>query len=331
MAWSLIREGFGAVREFFALEHAQRRSAQLTDSQRRSAGLHYEAATRRFVVGLELRQSATVAALVLLREAVWYYASSFLASIDARHERDDGVAPDGVGPEATLEQLDRLIEAGRVDPPAAFEAVKRVIASSDPFAFDRLAQPVDTNKLADDLEAVSRWLASLVEVRSLPELRRARVLRTVALSSALVALLGGIGAWVVAPEDLAYRKPVAATPAADDSRPEGAVDGEKNGKFGYHSQEDDSPHLVVDLERPTKIARVKIFGRGDCCYDQSVPLALEISEDGSNFRKIAERSAFFSELHPWEVTVAPLVARFVQLRALHHGVLVLGEVEVYDR
>ncbi|MGH7440275.1 MAG: discoidin domain-containing protein [Polyangiaceae bacterium] len=329
MALGFIRERLGAVRELFVLERAEGRSSRLTALQRATAKPHFMAATRRFVVAQELRQSATIEALVLLREATLHYAASFLASIDSRGE-GDAAAP---APASTLEMLDRVVEASPIRPPAAFPEIRQAMASSDSLAFDRLSA-VEANTVARDLDAVSRWLASLVELRSPRDIRRARIWRFLALFVVCGGLVAGVAVVVaraIAPKDLAFKKPVGATAVAFDTKPEGAVDGEKTGKFGYHSKEDDSAYLVVYLERRVKIARVKVFGRGDCCYDQSIPLALEVSDDGSTFRKIADRITPFSESDPWEVHVGPLVTRFVRLRVLQRGVLVLSEVEVYDR
>ncbi len=43
---------------------------------------------------------------------------------------------------------------------------------------------------------------------------------------------------------------------------------------------------------------IKVFGRGDCCHDQSIPLTLEVSDYGTSFRSIAHRTAEFSEEDP---------------------------------
>ena len=104
--------------------------------------------------------------------------------------------------------------------------------------------------------------------------------------------------------------------------------GSKNGVYGYHSLLEDSPWLAIDLGRPFAIRKIKVFGRGDGYYDQSIPLALEASDDGTNYQQFALRSETFSEYDPWVVEPSALVTRYLRLRTMRHSCLVLGEVEV---
>jgi hypothetical protein len=109
----------------------------------------------------------------------------------------------------------------------------------------------------------------------------------------------------------------------------GVVDGVKNGKFGFHSDLDDSPWVSIDLGRTFAISKVEVFGRGDGPFDQSVPLALEVSDDGTSYQQIALRGEAFSEYDPWIVRPIAVVTRHVRLRTLRRAVLVLSEVEIY--
>ena len=72
-------------------------------------------------------------------------------------------------------------------------------------------------------------------------------------------------------------------------------------------------------------------GRGDCCFDQSIPLAIEVSDDGVTYREMARRTSPFSQKEPWVVALPRVAARFVRLRTLRHSVLVVSELEVYGR
>lgn len=72
-------------------------------------------------------------------------------------------------------------------------------------------------------------------------------------------------------------------------------------------------------------------GRADCCYDQSVPLALEASNDGAHFRRVAVRWQPFSQSEPWLIEPPSLAARFVRFHTLRDSVLVLSEVQVFGR
>ena len=87
--------------------------------------------------------------------------------------------------------------------------------------------------------------------------------------------------------------------------------------------------MAIDLGRNVAITRVKVYGRGDCCFDQSIPLAVETSMDGVTYTKIGERTEQFSQFSPWVVKPTSVVARYVRLRTLRNSVLVMSEVEVY--
>jgi hypothetical protein len=136
--------------------------------------------------------------------------------------------------------------------------------------------------------------------------------------------------WVFSPKNLAKGRPATASGAAMfSSLPAGAVDGSTSGAFGYHSVMEDKPWLAVDLGRSYALEQVKVYGRGDGPFDQSVPLALEVSDDGATYRQIAERAEPFSSMDPWIVKPQGVVAQFVRVHTLRQSYLVLGEVEVY--
>jgi len=113
--------------------------------------------------------------------------------------------------------------------------------------------------------------------------------------------------------------------------PEGAVDGSHRGQYGFHSSLEESPWLSIDLRARYAIKTVKVFGRGDGYYDQSIPLALETSDDGTTYRAIATRAEPFSADDPWVIPTDNLVTRFLRLHTLRRSYLVLGEVEVYGQ
>jgi hypothetical protein len=79
------------------------------------------------------------------------------------------------------------------------------------------------------------------------------------------------------------------------------------------------------------LERVEAYGRADCCFDQSVPLAFEVSLDGKKYRRISERTELFTQSNPWVIPGQGEIARFVRFRTLRKTYLVLAEVEVYGR
>ncbi len=159
-------------------------------------------------------------------------------------------------------------------------------------------------------------------------MKAARIARVGLASTALaaLALFGAVRA--LSPTNLALRKPVASSSRAYDTTPEAAVDGRKFGRLGFHSSMEDSPWISIDLGRRYQIERIAVFGRDDCCFDQSIPLALQVSDDGATYRDIDERKDWFTAYEPWIVKPREAVARFVRLQTRAHAVLVLSEVEI---
>jgi F5/8 type C domain len=312
------------IREFFLLEEAQRRNAKFTESQRRSIRAHYDAAMRRVSAAKDLRgPDQTHAAVSLYRAAGLCFTYAFLVA------RDERVDVGALAPEAAVQGLDRAFEIDRVEAPANFDSAKAIVASSDPLAFDSLTGDLVGRK-AEELEASTRWLSTIVDPRSRRQLKLTGAVR---VGAAVVGILGAL-VWLAmrlfSPPNLALNKAVRGSSSDWGTAPAGAADGLKNGRFGFHSREEQSPWWSVDLGRAYHVRTVKVFGRGDCCYEQSIPLALEVSDDGTTYRKIAERTEPFSESDPWVMTAPDsLVTRFIRLRTERPSVLVLSEVEVY--
>jgi hypothetical protein len=161
--------------------------------------------------------------------------------------------------------------------------------------------------------------------------RRALASGWVAPALAAGALLLGVLAWLCWPQqNLARGARVSASSSDFDTNAMGAIDGFRYGQLGFHSGVQRSPWLALDLGGPRVIARVQAYGRGDCCFDQSVPLALEVSDDGVDYRALTTREKPFTQYEPWIFRPsAELVARFVRLRSKGKQPLVLSEVEVY--
>jgi hypothetical protein len=151
--------------------------------------------------------------------------------------------------------------------------------------------------------------------------------------AALVAVIAGSAgvAWIVRAPNLALGRPATSSSAGGwGTTPAGAVDGVHYGWLGFHSSGAGKEWWSVDLGGPVALNRVVAFGRA-CCFDQSIPLAFEVSLDGKNYREAARRDEPFSQFDPWEVTLDNERARFVRFRTLRDTYLVLGEVEVYGR
>lgn len=95
--------------------------------------------------------------------------------------------------------------------------------------------------------------------------------------------------------------------------------------FFFHTNEEQSPWLELDLGKSTSFTAVRVDNRRDCCFDRAIPLIVEVSSDHTKFREVARRTTAFSS---WLVTFEPTQARYVRLRIPTRGPFHLGRVRV---
>jgi len=319
---SLIRE---QVREFFLLEDAERQLSSLTNSQRANIRAYYDAAERRLAVARDLRgPSETPSAVTLYRERGLFLALALIAGKDA--DCDLG----SLTPESVLLKLEGALANNGVKPVPELEKIRSVLLSSDPLELERLTAN-EAAQRAEELDTTTHWLQTLVDPCLPRDLKLSRVTRLTTVIAGAVAILAALVAWVAAPSNLAKDKSATSSSAAYKTAPAAAVDGSKVGNYGFHSADEESPWLAIDLGKTYVVTKVKVFGRGDPINDQSVPLALEASDDGDIYRQIETRSRPFSASDPWIVEPPSVAVRFIRLRTLRRSYLVLNEVEVYGR
>ncbi|HET7539579.1 MAG TPA: discoidin domain-containing protein [Polyangiaceae bacterium] len=181
-----------------------------------------------------------------------------------------------------------------------------------------------------ELDASCARLAREVELRSPGRLRWLSIFRITVALAVSGASLWLVNWWLFPPHNLALHATVHSSKAVYDTKAEFVVDGYRYGQLGFHSDAEEHPFLTVDLGHETELRRVRVFGRADCCYEQSLPLALELSKDGESFQQILVRKKAFSNYEPWNVSLPPgTTARYVRLRREEKGVLVVSELEVY--
>ncbi len=123
------------------------------------------------------------------------------------------------------------------------------------------------------------------------------------------------------------------------TRPEedavGALDGTKDGKWGFHTELEDNPWWQVDLGASTAIDRVLLFNRCDHTAGRIAQLMLSLSDDGKHFRQVYQHngSVFHGQPDgkPLAVSLAGKTARFVRIQLPGKNCLHLDEVEIYAR
>jgi hypothetical protein len=314
------------IKEFYLLDHAKKELASRTDSQRASIRAYYDAAARRLAVARDLRSpDETPAAVTLYRQGGLLLALAYLAA----NEPQSGL--DALTPDAVVRMLDAALDDQDAKNRPELEQIKHALLSSDPLESDRLAVE-EAARRAEELEAATRWLESLVDPRSPRELERSRIARwagtaALAIGSVLLVIM-----WVTAPPNIAKGKIATGSAAMFETNPSGVVDGSKSGTYGFHSVEEDAAWVSIDLARSYTLTKVMVYGRGDGHTELSVPLAFETSEDGASFQQVTSRGTPFGEADPWSIEpTTPLRARFLRFRKLARGYLVLSEIEAYGK
>ena len=113
------------------------------------------------------------------------------------------------------------------------------------------------------------------------------------------------------------RDPVSPDPAH-------VIDGDAS-RFGFHTQWEQSPWVLLDLRSEKLVRHITVYNRLDCCRDRAVPLVIELSRDGQKFTEVARVDDPFDR---WDAVFAPQNARFIRAKSPRLGVLHLNEIEV---
>jgi hypothetical protein len=313
------------VREFFTLSRAEKvvRSHVPADQARATS----------YLAGAQARAWAARRALhalpaaVLLREALVLYlrAKQVLAGLDdSRPLTQEGLA-ELLGPVPAEAASPRAAAA------ADDERVRSALVASDPLHLDRLA-PDEIERTRWALDRACTAASKGVEVRSLVHLWGLRWGRRLGV----LLLVGYTGiAWARAtfgPIDVALGKPVHAS-SRRPGTPDGheLVDGDVGTSFGIHTNTEDEPHIVIDLQGDFTVDKVVVYNRVDGWFDDSLPLVVEVSVDGVHYDEVGRREQHFDADPPWVLPAQGRVAHFVRLRVARHSYLTLSEVEVIGR
>lgn len=262
-----------------------------------------------------------VAALHLYLEAAALLMRAKLASVGDRRPLDELLPCD---------LLDALLELSSGEgwtAPPELGRLRPLLSAQQWDALDRLNE-ADAERASDDLGAALRFLAGTIP--TVRQAERRRELRLFALGTALLGL-GALGALIgslTRPTNLALKRPVKATAAGFETQAEEAVNGVRFGEIGFHSN-DSQAWLQVDLGAERTLQRVEIYGRGDCCFEQSIPLLVEGSSDEKSYVALGQLNEPFRPFRPWVLPLHGASARYIRLRPLRRSFLVIAEVEVY--
>ena len=136
--------------------------------------------------------------------------------------------------------------------------------------------------------------------------------------------------------NLALNKPTAQSSIYQPERysydPHGACNGEKTGKFGFHTFEENQPWWQIDLQGTYQLSRIKIYNRIDF-KERASTLNILVSQDALNwelcYSNDPENLFGGSDGNPLTVDLQQKITRFVRLQLREIDTLHLDEVEIY--
>jgi hypothetical protein len=160
--------------------------------------------------------------------------------------------------------------------------------------------------------------------RALPA--RASIDKRVIVGSVLGAAAVLAAILAASPRDLARNRPWKASSVEPTCDFTYRVCGGRLVDVFFHTLDEDSPWVMVDLGEPKTVSTVAIANRPDCCKERPVPLAIEVSDDGRVFREVARQDAPFET---WRAHFPSTTARFVRARSMRKTVLHFESMSVY--
>ncbi|MDP6526406.1 MAG: discoidin domain-containing protein [Kiritimatiellia bacterium] len=115
----------------------------------------------------------------------------------------------------------------------------------------------------------------------------------------------------------------------------GAVDGIRNGQWGFHTANENTPWWQIDLGEETAVDRLEIYNRcdSDTMASRNARLSVLFSPDGKTWTSVYKHNGttFFghSDKKPLEVKADNAKTRFIRLQIPGKDYFHLDEVEVY--
>ncbi|MDH4239878.1 MAG: discoidin domain-containing protein [Phycisphaerae bacterium] len=114
----------------------------------------------------------------------------------------------------------------------------------------------------------------------------------------------------------------------------GGCDGVKNGKWGFHTENEERPWWQIDLGKPTALGQVVVYNRCDLAERNSRLMVL-VSDDAKNFKQVYQHNGTtfygYTDSKPLVVKMDDVTARYVRLQLPGRSYFHLDEVEIYTR
>jgi hypothetical protein len=150
------------------------------------------------------------------------------------------------------------------------------------------------------------------------------------LSVVMVPILAAwaLAFWIRSPHNVARGKPVTASSVrmgTAQSLTNGAIEW---GTFGLHTMPSGREWATIDLLQFYSLDFAEIYSRGDARFEFNLPLWVETSADGTNFKQVGSCKDVFTQATPCVVQLHKERARYVRVSAPE---IVLSEVEVFGK
>ena len=284
----------------------------------RARELYRSASARRASASRLAEDRDHAAALTLQRESL----SLLGTAISLVHERHS--LPTTLTPAETFDQLEELNALPKPEP-RHFDLVRRALSETDPAALDSWPAK-DLRRARASADGFLRRLQKNFEPRSLRRLKVIRVVRIAAVLGLPVLAVILFAQLFLAPVNVARDKPVIAS-STSGLRPTAVVDGIIDSACGVRTRPEKNPWVRIDLLKHRPIRSVLLYPAAEL---PKMPLVIELSADGENFREVARRDHPMSTGLRWRLAMKDTVGRYVRVRVLSDGAhLCLAEVEVF--
>jgi len=114
----------------------------------------------------------------------------------------------------------------------------------------------------------------------------------------------------------------------------GGCDGHKDGKWGFHTEDQQNPWWQVDLGRERKLDHLLLYNRCDECGARNSRIRVLFSDDGKSFSQVYQHNGKvfygFTDKKPLRVDLGGAPIRFVRLQLSGKSYFHLDEVEVFE-
>lgn len=283
----------------------------------------------------------TTAALKLYGEAAYWALRALVADAaggapapSARpHDVEAGTqaAPDQLAQAFAEAPTERLLEAaGSAEALVAAQAALQARTFEQTSSLSQQEREAELRRARGFVDALLRSLdAPDVLVPRLLAQRYGRLLGSLlAIALALVAV--GFGVQLVSRSLRADLAPTASWRVST-TEPTFAASGrgfappEGGPNVFFQTLVEDSPWVEFDLGAPRAVHGVSVDNRMDCCQDYAVPLLVELSDDGKQWREVARREPRF---YYWTEWFPESQARYVRLRVARRTLLHLGPIAI---